>query len=226
MKGGARKRYTNRSRSRSRGRSTGAASSGAAASSTGPAASSSGSAPASIQGGVDFERHVHALHLSGKLSAKEVQRLSASATLDGALSVANLAAAGKHGAYPGNIHRDLMRKMLKQCTLPQLYYAPVPTHNPATQTNNEIVMIPFLLVHEVLASMVKNSQRTLREYCDCSPSVERLVADFCTKTNVPRTGVVPIGFHGDGVPHQKIGPCRYFLGTFWPSPLQRGCYSR
>ena len=108
--------------------------------------------------------------------------------------------------------------MLKQCTLPQLYYAPVPTHNPATQTNNEIVMIPFLLVHEVLASMVKNSQRTLREYCDCSPSVERLVADFCTKTNVPRTGVVPIGFHGDGVPHQKNRSVQVFSWNLLAKP--------
>ena len=196
-RGGARQRFLaarERDRSRSPDRHAASASSSSTSAST------------------DFRRHTSNLHLSNKISAKELRELSQSATEAGASGVSDFIAAGKRGELPGNIQRDIMRKLLKDCTAPEPYYAEIPTHDPRTNRNGVMVMMPFLLVHEMLAGLISGSREKLASLCAHTPQVQQLIDNFCSSRGAESAGVVGIGFHGDGVPHQKNGLCKSVLG--------------
>ena len=72
-----------------------------------------------------FEKFCGKLMLSQKLSAVETQQLAQSGKEAGASGVDRLARAGKSGELPGNTHRDAMRALLKNCQVPEPYYADV-----------------------------------------------------------------------------------------------------
>ena len=72
-----------------------------------------------------FEKFCGELMLSQKLSAVETQQLAQSGKEAGASGVDRLARAGKSGELPGNTHRDAMRALLKNCQVPEPYYADV-----------------------------------------------------------------------------------------------------
>ena len=58
-----------------------------------------------------------------RLSGFTTQQLAEKATKAGASGVDGMARAGKSGKHRGNISRDLLRDMLKTCSLPLLYWA-------------------------------------------------------------------------------------------------------
>ena len=60
---------------------------------------------------------------SGKLSAGDVQIGGASGQDSGAQGVQAFTKAGASGKHPGNMHRDMMREVLKGTSLPEPYYA-------------------------------------------------------------------------------------------------------
>ena len=177
------------------------------------------SAAAASSNAVGFRADVAHLHLSGRLSAKETQQLSASATAAGASGVSDLASAGKHGASPGHMQRDILRKLLKDTDMPEPYFAYVPTHDPKTQANRVPMMIPFLLVHEMLSAMCKNSKSIIHELCDAPPAILHLVNKFAGKSGMDVSSVIPIGFHGDGAPNQKHKSCNVFSWNLLAKPL-------
>ena len=64
--------------------------------------------------------------------------------------------------------------------------------------------IPMILPHEMLAIIM--GKKTTREMSvSTDPHLEQLVTDVCSSLKLPRSQMVPIGLHGDGVPHQKHG---------------------
>ena len=193
MSGGARQRFVAnkkpaaRDRSRSPHRPIGASSSSSALQ----------------EGGAEFREDVGRLFLRGRLSGKDTQQLAASSSRAGACGVSGIAKAGKSGALLGNLSRDIMRNLLKDCSLPEPYMASIPTHDPKTGRNRVLVEMPFMLPHELLASACAADPRKLAAISESPPAISKLVANFGRALGIGTAGLVPIGFHGDGVPHQK-----------------------
>ena len=154
------------------------------------------------QASTDLRRQVSRLGLSSRLSALKTQSLSAAVTAAGGSGVADIARCGRSGENAGSIHRDLMRLLLRESTVPEPYWAEVPTHDPKTGEDGVMVRLPCLLVHEVLAAMWTRGSESRRRMTSAVPFVDALRQDFCRKGGLDADGVVPIGFHGDGVPHQ------------------------
>ena len=98
----------------------------------------------------NYKRFLSKLFVANKLSAKDVQQSSLFSSKAGAGGVASYGASGKSGRWEGNTHRDLKRKFKKDSSMPLPYYANIPTHNPDTQENRCLMLIPVLLLHEVI----------------------------------------------------------------------------
>ena len=70
-----------------------------------------------------FKEWLTIMLLSNKLSAGDVQIGGASGQDSGAQGVQAFTKAGASGKHPGNMHRDMMREVLKGTSLPEPYYA-------------------------------------------------------------------------------------------------------
>ena len=88
----------------------------------------------------------------------------------------------------------------------------VPTHAPSTNRNRVMVMIPFLLVHEMLLNMVSKRVNRLGQLAELLPDspLFNLRKAFCVKNHLDWMKTIAIGFHGDGVPHSKKGSAQVF----------------
>eukprot|EP00974_Lingulodinium_polyedra_P112728 10908527-Lingulodinium_polyedra.AAC.1 len=62
------------------------------------------------------------------------------------------------------------------------------------------VDMPFLLPHELLASVVK--QGGFPELDQMDPALADLHSQFCRSMDIDPGRCIPLGMHGDGVPHQ------------------------
>ena len=175
-----------------------------------PAASSSSGILGRSDAGEGLRRYVAQMHLSGKMSALEFQQLSTHTTSAGAEGLEDIAQCGKSGELPGNIQRDVMRQLLKETSAPAPYFAQIPTHNPKTGQNRVMVWLPFLLVHEMLAGMCRKSSSTIDRLSSLGEKMGRVMEDTCRKANMCTKGLVALGFHGDGVPHQKNRSAQVF----------------
>ena len=135
-----------------------------------------------------------------RLSGFTTQQLAEKATKAGASGVDGMARAGKSGKHRGNISRDLLRDMLKTCSLPLLYWALIPMRDPKTEQNNVLTWMPFLLVHEMLSALWEALGDALY---DPSPTIEKNLKASCTANgiNFNKENVLPLGMHGDGVPN-------------------------
>ena len=140
-----------------------------------------------------------------RLSAVGTQGLAMRAAGAGASGVTRMAAAGARGACPGNTHRDLLRQYLKGTNMPEVYMAEIDIHDPETDTDHNKVMHPFILPRELLDALTKQTEATvnhLSELAEGSP-LDIVATRFAIDKQIPRHRVVPLGFHGDGVPHKK-----------------------
>ena len=119
----------------------------------------------------------------------------------GARGIEDLAKCGASGKHKGNVHRDLKRKIMKECTFTGEYWAYVPILNKATQEVEEVPM-PVLLPHEVLANFIENDQTLLETWAATSGqgAVFGQVYGWCAKMEVDQSKMIPLGIHGDGVP--------------------------
>ena len=70
-----------------------------------------------------FKEWLTIMLLSNKLSAGDVQIGAASGQDSAAQGVQAFTKAGASGKHPGNMHRDMMREVLKGTSLPEPYYA-------------------------------------------------------------------------------------------------------
>jgi len=159
---------------------------------------------------------VSKLHLSNKLSALETQCLASNAAGAGATGVTDIASVGASGLHPGNAHRDLMRRYLKGCSVPEVYVAEIPIHDPQSDTDHVPVMLPFLLPHEMIHCILKGSARTADDLAQLPEGgpLDNVATVFAHDKGVERNRVLPIGFHGDGVPHKKNKSVQVFSWNF------------
>ena len=151
-----------------------------------------------------FRQYVARLMLSNKLSGRDTQGLASTSTQAMAQGVADLAKAGHGGSAPGNIHRDLMRSLKRGIRVPAPYFAEILARDPATNTNRVRVQLPFLLVHEMLAMLTEDNRDVLvKDLATLAEPFASLRADFCRGQKLDSSRMIGLGFHGDGVPHQR-----------------------
>ena len=165
-----------------------------------PNPSSSSTAPAP-EHQEDIRTVAADLFLDNKLSAKDVSRVATSAQRCGASGIDDIASAGKHGELPKNLARDILRKLLKGTTMPDLFWCPITGWDPKTKEKTSI-NIPFLLPHEVLHSMRENTKLTSLDVDNC-PEMYQQFQERCAKLQMEPSSCIALGLHGDGVPFTK-----------------------
>ena len=147
----------------------------------------------------EFRTFVGRMYLRNKTSGFTTQQLSAKAQAAGAHGVEDFAKAGANGKHRGNMSRDILRTLRKSSKMPPLYYAEIPMNNPKTGARNVLAWLPFLLVHEVMSSLVAFAADA---FANMSDSVASNLRDTCKKLGVCASEFWALGCHGDGVPNQ------------------------
>jgi hypothetical protein len=102
----------------------------------------------------DFKDFVAELFVTNTVTGPVTQKLYRKAGRAGADGVSELGKVGNSGKAPGNIHRDLMRKLMKGCSFPEPYWCLVPFLNKETG-EEELHATRVLLPHEVLSWFVE-----------------------------------------------------------------------
>lgn len=141
-------------------------------------------------------------YLSNKLSAKDFQRSALAAHNSGASGIEDIAKCGNSGKAFKNLARDVMRNLLKQCSIPELFWWPVDVWDKTLNKRKEI-QYPFLLPHEMLHSLVQKKTisffTSLAEY----PELESIRTNTCRQLSLREGFTAALGIHGDGVPFTK-----------------------
>ena len=101
-----------------------------------------------------FKDFVAELFVTSTVTGRVTQKLYRKAGRAGADGVSELGKVGNSGKAPGNIHRDLMRKLMKGCSFPEPYWCLVPFLNKETG-EEELHATRVLLPHEVLSWFVE-----------------------------------------------------------------------
>jgi len=93
-----------------------------------------------------------------------------------------------------------MMEFLKRCKVPDPYHATILIHDPKTVRNTVLVMILFLPVNEMLASMVENTEMEMETMVAHPKDVQDMIDSFCSKSGISFDMVVGIGLHWDCYP--------------------------
>ena len=137
------------------------------------------------------------LFLSNDISAKRAQTFFQQAAAAG---LHEMHSVGKTGS-PKNVHRNLLKKLLKGNKWPDLYYAPVRFWN-AHEQRVETCMLPFLLPHELIHDIHQHSTNEAGLF-----STEGM--GQATKEHIVRAAqelaknpgeIIGLGIWGDGTP--------------------------
>lgn len=138
------------------------------------------------------------LFLSNDISGSRAQSAFEDAA-DAGLRVFKKLAGSKHAKSRfKNAARNLKRRLLKASKWPDVFKYKVRVFDPKTQTAKQ-VMVPFLLIHEVLHSMIKRtSMDTLSRIDGLSKPAKDHMAWVVSQTGDSK--MIPLGLWGDGVP--------------------------
>ena len=144
----------------------------------------------------------------GKLSAATCRWLAEQAMLDGCThpEVCDVARAGSHGLYPGNVHRDLMARFVKGVFVPEPMQVPVQCLNPKSlkkEKEEAAVILPHMLFSSLATlpnfnesfptAQLEQFWQTLEKRGD--PALE----GHPMKTRNWKKITIPLFVHGDGV---------------------------
>ena len=135
-------------------------------------------------------------YLAGQVTAARAASLFTGAEAAGATGVEDLARLGGK-----NANRSLRRKLLKQHHWPKLYWSKIPCWNPKKQIQ-EMVEMPFLLPHEVVAKLFEHGGANFvlsRAILEEDRALLRAHAEACEPARDPAT-ILPLGLWSDGVP--------------------------
>ena len=144
--------------------------------------------------------------ITNKLSGKDLRETADYASNAGARGVHDLAKAGAGGRHPGNIKRDLRRKVLRGSPMPEVYLAAIPVADPDTKTK-QLVWMPILLLHEMLFWFISTSKIALADVVGTmmpiASGLKSRFQTFCDKHGIDFNLAIANGLHGDGVPLAK-----------------------
>lgn len=142
----------------------------------------------------------------------------------------NLAQLGSRGAFPNNVHRDLMARMSAQVHLPEPFAINMPFKAPLGDRLQSV-----LLPHEMFASLYHDYPEAWKTYI--VPDIATLSMFWAAARHHPQLAshpllqrnqyeklAVPLGIHGDGVPVIGIGKgwTRMMTMFSWSSLLAKG----
>ena len=148
-----------------------------------------------------FREEVTQLYLTNKLSAVRTTQLVKKAAKSGTQNVSDL----KKKWKMSNEHfKRFEQGFGKHIETPPMYYAKIPIKRDV-KTVPKYVWLPFILLHEVLFSLMLSmpADPNIFKFPDNS-GFQQMVNDFRSQFHIPSsTPVIPLGFHGDGVPIQK-----------------------
>jgi hypothetical protein len=148
----------------------------------------------------DFKDFVAELFVCNTVTGPVTQKLYRKAGRAGAEGVPELGKVGNSGKAVGNIHRDLMRKLMKGCTFPEPYWCLVPFLNKETG-EEEMHETPVLLPHEVFAWFVEKDPEKIALWRPTPGHTIFYHAErWCEQFDVDIMHLIPLGIHGDGVP--------------------------
>ena len=150
------------------------------------------------------------LSFLGQLSHTACQEIALAAVLDGAKhpEVAKLASAGSHGAYPGNVKRDIFTNWLSAVKIAEPDVVKVPRLNPKT---TETIMSPcsLFLPHKLISSLAAYEQfdsifqtSYIQQFWGSVKNDDPRLQSLCAETGWTRKDLlntVPLFLHGDGV---------------------------
>jgi hypothetical protein len=138
--------------------------------------------------------------LSGELAANSCLDMIAKAQKAAGQGCEDLAKAGKSGKLKKNVARDLRRKLRKKSHWPQFYWAQIPIWDAKTETTS-MKWHPFLLPHEWLLKFhtFGLTERSMPDEALHSGILEH-IRQTCLELGIDPLGVIPLGFHCDGVP--------------------------
>ena len=117
-------------------------------------AASSSQGPAEVpahEEALEFRAYVAKLFLTNKFSSRETVELVSKARAACALGIDDLETSQIHQR---NASRDLMRRLLRNVTMLDLYWATVPVADPDTGVTFE-TSLPVILPHELLPIIVQ-----------------------------------------------------------------------
>ena len=120
--------------------------------------------------------------------------------------------AGAQGKHPQNAKRDLMRTLLRGSSLPSYYWMDVQTHG------GQICAVPLILPHELFALLTQKAD--VSKLTAVHPELEDLRTTLASSLALDPKALVPIGLHGDGVPHQKAKSIKVLSWNFSMSWMQ------
>ena len=144
-----------------------------------------------------LREHLADLFLSNEVSAARVQSLAADGHAAGASSM-DLRSAGKSGAIPGNISRDLRRKLLRRSPWQRLYYVKVQVFDVKKQAIVRKVAA-FALPHEIMHVLVLHSGKApfLNTAGMCAKTLSNIQG---IKAELQVQELCGLGLWGDGIP--------------------------
>ena len=180
-------------------------------------ASGTSQASASIDPGIAFKNHVARMFLTHKLSGPETIELIQKAYAANASGLTELSTAAGAGRHLKNARRDLMSQCLKHTTMPDLYWALIPVWN-QDKGELELVEFPFLLPHELFGNMIQDKGFVKDVWMSLPPEMSKLRDIYCRQLGIDPSEFIPIGLHGDGVPHQKRKTVDVFAWNFIACP--------
>ena len=165
-----------------------------------------------------FRCKLREFFLANKLSAKDTFELASTCRQEVISSAADLANVGAHGRAPQNYARDLMRRFLAGCKMPDVFSWPLPVWNPDAK-KEEPVEHPFLLPHELLHSIVQKEVLNVFQLTDPGHSqIRKLLQKECQHLSIPESNTLAIGLHGDGVPYTKKDSIEIISWNFLSHP--------
>ena len=150
------------------------------------------------------------LFLLNKFSGPETVELVVEAHAAGAQGVRAMRKAGAQGKRPQNAKRDLLRTLLRGSSLPSYYWADVPTHG------GQVCACAMILPHELFALLIQKA--AVSTLTTVHPELDAIRTTVASKLALDPKALVPIGFHGDGVPHQKAKSIEVLNWNFLAEP--------
>ena len=112
-----------------------------------------------------YQEHLKQLFIMNKGSAKDIHTSADLSEGAGAHGVSKLVACGKEGERPGNLKRDMRRKLENNTDMPKCYWTHVRGHNPLTGENQYRIILPFLLISEMLIWLLQTSRIAIASAC-------------------------------------------------------------
>ena len=114
-----------------------------------------------------------------------------------------LRGAGHYGKWKGNLARDVRRAFLKEVDKPNVYWARIPCKDLATGAAKTLTWCPFLLVHEMLASLVEKHAGDVSSFTAIPQQLWSMKRKFFANHGINDDLTLGVGLHGNGVAHQK-----------------------